>query len=188
MHTRIYVCTHTQQIHVHITTFKATKNIAAGQEIFIQYGSAQWFERRNIPRAYVDYASTTWRPDLQPLPCRQSVAQTTGADGRHSFFAREAVPSGTVLEVSLSLELSVVAVEQFPFLRDFVLTGEMENEHTGCQQTSAPSRAHTACVLQIKAKRILENLLRRFCISFLHSLSTNAQTRTHPKSVLGLGS
>jgi hypothetical protein len=122
-----------------------------------------------------------WRPDLHPLPCRQSVAQITGADGRQSFFVREAVPAGTVLEVSLCLEVSAVAVDQFPFLWDFVLTGETENEYTGCQQIYASSRAHTACVLQIKVKRTLENyLLRRFCISFFHSLSTNAQTRTNP--------
>ena len=87
-----------------------------------------------------------WRPDLHPLPCRQSVAQTTGADGRHSFAVREAVPSGTVLEISLCLEVPVVFVDQFPFLWDFVLTGETENEHTWCQQTLASSRAHTGCV------------------------------------------
>ena len=131
MYTYIHTYIHTQEIHVHINTSKATKDIAAGQEIFIRYGNAQWFERRNIPRADVDYASTMWRPDLHPLPCRQSVAQKTRADGRHSFAVREAVPSGTVLEVSLCLEVSVVAVDQFPFLWDFVLTGETENEYTG---------------------------------------------------------
>ena len=68
-----------------------------------------------------------WRPELHPLPCRQNVAHTTGADGQHSFAVREAVPSGTVLEISLCVEVSVIAVDQFPFLRDFVLTGEMEN-------------------------------------------------------------
>ena len=183
-----YACTHTQQIHVHINTFKATKDIAAGQEIFIRYGSAQWFECRNIPHADVDSARTMWRPDLHPLPCRQSVAQATGADGRHSFAVRKAVPSGTVLEISLCVEVSLNIVNQFPVLWDFVLIGETENDRTGCQQTSASSRAHAACVLQIKAKEILlENLLNRFCISFLHSLSSNAQTRNHPKPVLGLG-
>ena len=75
----------------------------------------------------MDYASTMWRPDLHPLPCRQSVAHTTGADGRDSFAVLEAVPSGTVLEVSLCLQVSVVVVDQFPFLWDFVLTGEMQN-------------------------------------------------------------
>ena len=142
----IYTCRHTQQICVHITTFKATKDIAAGQEIFIWYGNAQWFERKNILRADVDYASTMWRPGLHPLQCRQSVAQATGADGRHSFFVRKAIPSGTVLEVSVCLEVSVVAIDQFPFLWDFVLTGETENKYIGCQQTSASSRAHAAYV------------------------------------------
>ena len=138
----------TQQMHF-ISTIKATKDIAAGQEIFIRYGSMKWFEHRNIPRADVDYASTMWRPDLHPLPCRKSVAQTTGADGRHSFFVREALPSGTVLEVSLCLEVSVVVVDQFPFLWDFVLTGEMENEYRilvdCCQYTSASLRTHRLC-------------------------------------------
>ena len=175
-------------MHVHINTFKATKDIAAGQEIFIQYGDAQWFECKNVPYADVDYASTMWRPDLHPLPCRHNVAPTAGADGRQSFTVIGAIPSGTVLEISLCVEVSVVVVDQFPVLWDFVLIGETENDHTGCQQTSASSRAHAACVLQIKAKEILlENLLNRFCISFLHSLSSNAQTRNHPKPVLGLG-
>ena len=109
-----------------MTTFKAKQDIAAGQEIFIQYSDAQWFERRNIPYADVDYASTMWRPDRHPLPCRQSVSK----DGRHRFFVRKAVPSGTVLEVSLCLEVPVLAVEQFPFLRDFVLTCKIEDEST----------------------------------------------------------
>jgi hypothetical protein len=38
------------------------------------------------------------------------------------------VPSGTIVEVSLCVEVSVVMVDQFPYLWDFVLTGEMENE------------------------------------------------------------
>ena len=115
---------YTQQMHVR-STFKATKDIAAGQEIFIQYGSEKWFEVKNVPYVNVDYASTMWRPELHPLPCRRSVARSTGADGRHSFFVREAIPPGTVLEVSMCLELSVVDVNQLPFLRDFVLIGEM---------------------------------------------------------------
>ena len=44
--------------------------------------------------------------------------------GRHSFAVLEAVPSGTVVEFSLCLEVSVVAVDQFPYLWDYVLTGE----------------------------------------------------------------
>ena len=121
-----------KQIHVHITCFKATKDIAAGQEILVRYGSAQWFESRNIPYADVDYASTRWRPELQPLACRQDVVPTVGADGQHSFAVREGMPSGTVLEISLCLEVSVVVVDQFPYLWDFVLTGEAEHEYSGC--------------------------------------------------------
>ena len=113
------------------TTFKATKDIAAGQELFIRYGDAKWFEDKNIPYADVDYASTRWRPDLQPLPCRQDVIQTTGPDGRRSYAVRDAVPSGTVLESSLCLDVPVIAVDQFPFLWDFVITGETDNVHAG---------------------------------------------------------
>ena len=115
---------HASHIHKHINTSKATKDIAAGQEILAWYGGEDWFERGNIPYADVDYASTMWRPDLHPLPCRQNVAQTTGANGRHSYAVVEAVTSGTVLEISLCLEVSVRVVDQFPFLWDFVLTGE----------------------------------------------------------------
>ena len=142
----VCACMCTRHIHVHINTFKATKDIAAGQELFIRYGDAEWFESKNIPRVDVDYASTMWRPDLRPLPCRQDVAQTTGADGRHSYAVVEAVPSGTVVEISLCLEVSVRIVDQFPYLWDSVLTGEPGNESTGCQQTSSSSRVHTACV------------------------------------------
>ena len=125
----MYACTHTQRIHVHINTFKATKDIAAGQELFVRYGTAAWFEHKNIPYLDVDYASTMWRPDLHPLPCRQYVARTIDrGDELYSFAAIEAMPSGVVLEVSLCVEVSAVVVDQFPFLRDFVLTGEMENE------------------------------------------------------------
>ena len=147
VHEYMYMHARIHNRYVLITTFKATKDIAAGQEILIRYGSAQWFECRNIPYSDVDYASTMWRPDLRPLPCRRNVTQTTGTDGRYSFAIREPVPSGTVLEVSLCLEVSVMFVDQLPFLRDFVLTGEMENGYTSCQQTSACSRAHTACIL-----------------------------------------
>ena len=69
-----------------------------------------------------------WRPDLQPLPCRRNVDQTAGADGQHSFTVVEAIPPGTILEISLCLEVSVVVVDELPYLRDFVLTSEMENE------------------------------------------------------------
>ena len=119
------------------------KDIAAGQEIFIRYGSARGFELNNIPYVDVDYASTKWRPDLHPLPCRQNVARATGVDGRHSYVVVEAIAPGTVLEISLCLNVSVSAVDQLPFLWDFVLTGETGNEYTGCQQTSAAASSCT---------------------------------------------
>ena len=140
-------CMHIHQRDIRINTFKAIKDIAAGQEILVAYGGADWFKRRNIPYADVDYASTMWRPDLHPLPCRQKVAQATGADGRDSFFVREAVPSGTVLEVSLCLEVSVIAVQLFPVLRDFVLTGQTENLHTGVANNAALPHTNTPPVL-----------------------------------------
>ena len=88
----------------------------------VRYGSRKWFEDKNIPYADVDYASTMWRPDLHPLPCRQNVAQTTGADGRHSFAVlADTIPSGTVLEISLCVEVSVIVVDQFPVLWDLVI-------------------------------------------------------------------
>ena len=115
-------------MHTH-NIFKAAKDIAAGQEIFFRYGGPQWFEAKNLPYTDVDYASTRWRPDLQPLPCRKNVIQTTGADGRRRYAVREAVPSGAFLEISLCLEVPVIVVDQFPFLWDFVLTRETENVH-----------------------------------------------------------
>ena len=123
-----HVCTHTQQICIHINTFKATKDIPAGQEIFVSYGDARWFRSKNIPYADIDYASTMWRPDLHPLPCGVSVGHETGADGQHSFTVVEAMRAGTVLEISLCVEVSVTVVDQFPYLWDFVLIGETENE------------------------------------------------------------
>ena len=113
---------------VYINTFKAERDIAAGQELFVRYGDKQWFECKNIPYADIDLATTMWRPDLQPLPCRHKVARTIGADGRNSFAVVEDIPPGTVLEISLCVKISVTVVDQFPYLWDFVLTGEMENE------------------------------------------------------------
>ena len=94
-----------------------------------------------------------WRPDLHPLPCRQTVDQTTGADGRLIFTAPEVIRSGTVLDVSLCVEVSVIVVDQFPYLWDFVLTGKTENGHSGSHHTFAFS-LHTAVLLQIKEKEI----------------------------------
>ena len=132
----MHTCTthaHAQRMHMHINIFKAAKDIAAGQELFIRYGSAKWFGGRNLSYADVDYESTMWRPDLHPLPYRRKVDQRTGADGRHSYAVLEAIRPGSILEISLCVEVSVVVVDQFPFLWDFVLTGETENEHAGCQ-------------------------------------------------------
>ena len=107
-----------------VNTFKATKDIAAGQEILVRYGSAQWFESKNIPFADVDYANTMWRPDLHPLPCREKVHPTTGTDGRHHFAVlADTISSGTILEISLCVEVSLNVVDQFPVLWDFVLIG-----------------------------------------------------------------
>ena len=131
---------------MHINTSKATKDIAAGQEIFVWYGNTQWFAGKNLSYADVDYASTMWRPDLHPLLYRQKVAQRIGADGRRSYAVLEAIRPGSLLEISLCVHVSVVVVDQFPFLWDFVITGETKNEHTEYQQTSASSRAHTGCV------------------------------------------
>ena len=151
---------------MHINTFKATKDIAAGQEIFIRYSSALWFESKNVSYTEVDYASTMWRPDLHPQPCRQSVRHTTGADGRHSFAVVGDIKPGTVLEISLCVEMSVIVVDQFPFLWDFVLTGETENEHTRCQQTSASSRAHRLCFADQGEGNIGERAERVLCFHF----------------------
>ena len=109
-----------------MNTFKATKDIAAGQELFIRYGSATWFGGRNLSYTDVDYASTTWRPDLHPLPYRRKVAQRTGADGRYSYAVLKNIRPGSILEISLCVEVSVVVVDQFPYLWDFVLIGETD--------------------------------------------------------------
>ena len=114
-----------------------------------------------------------WRPDLHPLPCRRSVAQTTGADGRHSYAVVKAVPSGTVIEISLCVEVSVSVVDQFPYLWDFVLTGETENESTGGQHTSAPSCAHIACVFAGQSEGNIGERAELVPYFFLHSLSSN---------------
>ena len=63
-----------------------------------------------------------WRPNLQPLPCRQYVHITTGADGRHSFaIVVDTIPSGAVVEISICVEVPVIVVDQFPVLWDFVI-------------------------------------------------------------------
>ena len=88
----------------------------------VWYGNAQWFEQKKIPYADVDYASTMWRPDLHPFPCRQFISHTIGADGQNLFAVLvDTIPSGTVLEASLCVEVSVIVVDQFPYLWDFVI-------------------------------------------------------------------
>ena len=117
-----YACkqAHTQEIDTHINTLKATKYIEAGQEILVRYGDAQWFESKNIPYSDVDYASTMWRPDLRPLPCRKNVNLETGEDGRPIFSVPEMTPSNTLMDVSLCVKVSLIVVDQF-LLWDFVL-------------------------------------------------------------------
>ena len=88
----------------------------------VRYGDASWFGVRNVPYADVDYASTMWRPELHPLPCRKHVHVTTGADGRHSFaVVVGTILPGTVMEISICVEVSVIVVDQFPVLWDFVI-------------------------------------------------------------------
>ena len=115
----------TQQRHEHINTFKAAKDIPAGQEVFARYGSAQWFASKNVPYADADYANTMWRPEHTPLPCRQSVRQITTEDGRHTFSVHvNTIPAGTVVEISLCVEVSLNVVDQIPVLWDFVIMDE----------------------------------------------------------------
>ena len=87
----------------------------------VQYGDAKWFEAKSIQYVDVDYASTMWRPDLHPLPCRQNVRQTTGPDGQQDFAVLDPMPSGTVVDISLCVEVSLNVIDQFPVLWDFVL-------------------------------------------------------------------
>ena len=62
-----------------------------------------------------------WRPDLHTLPCRQNV-HIYRPDGRYSFaVVADTIPSDTVLDISLCVEVSVNVVDQFPFLWDFVI-------------------------------------------------------------------
>ena len=109
------------ETRTHKNTSKAIKDIAAGQEILVQYGNAKWFENKNIPYSDIDYACTMWRPDLRPLPCRQNILIHKAA-GRRSFAVLATIiPPGTVMEISLCVEVSVIAIDQFPYLWDFVI-------------------------------------------------------------------
>ena len=117
------------------------KDIAAGQEVFVSYGDAEWFEDKNISYIDVDYASAQWRPELHPLPCRQNVVQRKGRDGRLRYIALADISSGTVIEISVCLEMPTIAVDKFS-LWDYALTGLMAHMHAGCHQISKPSRAN----------------------------------------------
>ena len=144
----------------HTNTFKVTKDIPAGQEIFVKYGTAAWFENKNLPYFDVDYARTMWRPDLHPLPCRESVRHTPpGVDGRHSFAAMaDTIPSGTVVDISLCLEVSLFVVDQFPFLWDFVLVAAASQTVCVCayarmQKCVGNQYTHTNKCLRVKSRR-----------------------------------
>ena len=86
----------------------------------VPYGRADWFESKNIRYSEVDYANTMWRPDLRPLPCREDVNLTFGEDGRSTFPVPTMLASGTVMDVSLCVKVSLIVVDQF-LLWDFVL-------------------------------------------------------------------
>ena len=89
----------------------------------------------------MDYASTRWRPDLQPLPCDQTVLQQIDSDGRHSYTFPTALQSGTILGTFICTEVPVTVLDQFPVLKDFVLTGQMGKLYTGLANKAA--LAHT---------------------------------------------
>ena len=162
---------YTTETRTHENTFKAKKDIAAGQEILAFYGGADWFERRNIPYADVDYASTMWRPSLHPLPCRQNVYHATEADGRHSFAVlANTIQSGTILEISLCVEVALNVVDQFPILWDFVI-----NDAT--TQTVCVREAAESCWQHIySSKQIYQCQFAQVCVP----LSYAAQIPTTP--------
>ena len=88
----------------------------------VRYGGAEWFEAKGVPYVHVDYASTMWRPKLRPLPCRVNLRHTTHEDGRHSFAVlHHTIPVNTVLDMSPCVKVSIIVVDQFPVLWDFVL-------------------------------------------------------------------
>ena len=135
---KAHICTHT-----HI--FKATKDIEAGQELFVFYGGKKWFDSKGVSYATVDYANTMWRPDLQPLPCWRNVEQATDANGLRSYTALSAIPSGTVLDISLCLAVPANFVGQFLVLRNSTLPGQTANVHAAYQQASDTLRTHCLC-------------------------------------------
>ena len=61
-----------------------------------------------------------WRPELEPLPCRENIVLETDEGGRSIFSAPNALPAGTVMDVSPCVKISVNVADQF-FLWDAVL-------------------------------------------------------------------
>ena len=141
-------------IHKYINSLQAIKDIAAGQEILVRYGSAKWFEKKNIPYSDVDYASTMWRPDLHPIPCRENLRLTTGADGRHSFAVVNNFPAGTYMDISPCVKVSIIVVDQF-LLWDFVLIyTESETVYMyEDAQVCWPPSTHTNKCVHVKSHR-----------------------------------
>ena len=119
----MHTSTPTQEIHGHINTLKVTKDIEPGQEILIRYGGEQWFESKNITYSDLDYASTMWRPDLHPFPCRENLNVTTGPDDRPIFSIPAALKAGTLMDVAMCVKVSLIVVDQF-LLWDYVLIDE----------------------------------------------------------------
>ena len=118
---------------MHLQIFKASKDIDAGQELFVSYGSKKWFVYKGLPYTAVDYASAMWRPDLQPLPCCQDIEQTTDDNGLRSYTVLSAIPADTVLDVSLCLDVPANFVDQFPALRNSTLPGQIQHMHAAHQ-------------------------------------------------------
>ena len=73
--------------------------------------------------------------------------------------------AGTVIDVSLCVEISVMVVDQFPYLWDHVLTGETGKKSMLVrQQRLLPPHAHTpSVVLQMEVKEA-SDMQNRFCI------------------------
>ena len=122
-----------QKSILYVPYVKAKRNIAVGEEIFVQYGDSEWFEGHGLTYVSVDPALAMWRPELTPLPCRQPVIQKTADDdGDVSFIITRDVSEGTLLEISACIKMPVDLVDTYS-LGDVVLTGHTENVHAGFQ-------------------------------------------------------
>ena len=103
----------------------------------VSYGDMDWFEAKGVPYVHVDYASTMWRPKLRPLPCRVNIRHTTYEDGRDSFVVLDdTVPVNAILDISPCVKVSIIVIDQFPVLWDFVLFGATEPQ-TVCAREDA---------------------------------------------------